>query len=633
MTLYNIATNNIKKNFKNYWAYFLSTTFSIFVIYLFLSIINNKNVVTQLGSMNKFIILFKISSYLIAFFSVFFIWYSNSFFIKSRKKEFATYMLLGMTKNQTFKLNLIENTILMILAFFCGIGLGVIFNKFFVMLLFTMIKTSGVVKFQFCFKAFKYCFFLFAVVFILISIHSKYLINSSNLIDLFNASKKAEKGLKVSIFTFIISILSVVFLGYGYYLAAEKLAVNFVLAPEVVLLVVIGTILFMIGTVSTIIYIAKKNEKKLFYGTRLISTSQLFYRYKGNVGTLSVIGITTTIALCAMVTCFGLFSKTIDNSRYMRPFSVEYLNSDNAQNVFKKVIKKHNEISIKSEDSFEILKVSAENPFNNSDSEFYVINVSEFNKINSHEGIDRKASLIKDYDCYYIQTQNFAADNKALGKTISLPVKNTTLKLSITATDNKPFLAMDHFKQTLILKDSLYNEIKKSVSKENTLSIKGYMLKNDFMARGFVSELLKEMPKEAEALTFYDHYMDGTKLMGMMAFIGIFIGLTFLTATGSIIYFKMVMEAKEDKSKFITLMKIGVSKKEIKSAVSKELLVFFGLPFIIATISSYAASVALGKMLSFKLADSYIFIILIYALLYSIYYFISINSYMKDVCQ
>lgn len=633
MTLFSMASNNIKKNFKNYWAYFLSTTFSVFVIYLFLSILNNKNVVDQLGGVKKFIILFKVSSYLIAFFSAFFIWYSNSFFIKSRKKEFATYMLLGMTKRQTSRLNFIENIIIMTLAFFCGIGLGVIFNKFFVMLLFTMIKASGIVKFQFSILAFKYCFFLFAAVFILISIHSKLIINNSNLIDLFNASKKAEKGLKVSILTFIIGILAVISLGYGYYLAAEKLALNFLLVPEVILLVVIGAILFMIGTVSTSIYLAKKNEKKLYSGTHLISTSQLFYRYKGNVGTLSVIGITTTIALCAMVTCFGLYSKTVENSRYMRPFSVEYFSNDNANKTFEEAIKGHKEISIKTEDTFEILKVSGENPFSHNSSEFYIINASEFNKINKHEGIDRSASLKNDKDCYYIQSQNFTADNKVIGKTISLPLKDKALSLKIEATDNKPYIALDHFKETLIVKDSVYNEIKKSVSDANTLKTTGYMLKNDFVAKDFVKELITKMPKEADVLTFYDHYTDGVKLLGMMAFIGVFIGLIFLTATGSIIYFKMAMEAKEDKSKFTTLMKIGVSRKEIKSAISRELLVFFGLPFLVASLSSYAASVALGKMLTFKMANSYVFIILIYAALYSAYYFVTLNSYIKDVCD
>ena len=94
MTLISMAVNNIKKNFKNYWAFFISSTFSVFALYLFMSIINNKDVKLQLGDIKSSMGLFVIAAYMIAAFSAFFIWYSNSFIIKSRKKEFATYMLL-----------------------------------------------------------------------------------------------------------------------------------------------------------------------------------------------------------------------------------------------------------------------------------------------------------------------------------------------------------------------------------------------------------------------------------------------------------------------------------------------------------------------------------------------------------
>ena len=631
MSLFNIATNNIKKNFKNYWAYFLSTTFSVFVIYLFLSILTNSNVTSQLGSVKKFVYLFNISSYLIAIFSAFFIWYSNSFFIKTRKKEFATYMLLGMTKKQTARLNLIENLVIMILAFFSGIAIGVILNKFFVMLLFTMIKTSGIAKFTFSPKAFKYCLLLFSSVFILISLHSTLLINKNSLIDLFSASKKAEKGLKVSFFTFLIGILALVFLGYGYFLAIVKLAHNILYAPLVVIFVVIGTILFMIGTVSTIIYLAKRNEKKLFKGTHLISTSQLFYRYKGNVGTLSVIGIATTVALCAMTVCFGLYNKTEENSRYMRPFSVEYFKSNASDSTFKNALKDHSEVTIKSKDNIELLKVTDPEAKNANYNYFYILGESDFKKINSHENIHRDLKPLKVKTCYYVQMENYSGSASPVGKTKEISLKGKSYNLKVTGTDTKPFMSLDHFKETLVVTDSFYNELKKSASNDDFVKISGYMLKNDFVAGNFVKEILKKMPKDAATLTFYDHFDDSLKLMGMMCFIGIFIGLTFLTATGSIIYFKMNMEAKEDKPKFKSLIKIGVSRKEIKGAVARELLVFFSLPFFVASISSYAASICLSKFLTFDITKSFIYIIIAYAVLYSIYYFITLNSYTNSV--
>ncbi len=84
-------------------------------------------------------LLFIVASYITAIFSSYFVWYSNSFLIKARNKEFALYMILGMSKMQTFVLSFIENFITTVGAFFLGITLGLIFNKFFLMLLYTMI--------------------------------------------------------------------------------------------------------------------------------------------------------------------------------------------------------------------------------------------------------------------------------------------------------------------------------------------------------------------------------------------------------------------------------------------------------------------------------------------------------------
>jgi ABC-type transport system, involved in lipoprotein release, permease component len=631
--LFNLAFSNIKKNFKNYGAYFLSCSFSIFALYLFMSILYSKTIQEQLGAMKKFLILFDIGAVMIILFSAFFIWYSNSFFIKSRKKEFATYMLLGMSKKHVSWLNFFENMVIMALALFTGVILGLIFTKFFIMLLFFMIRTSTTVAFQWNFKALKFCLTTFLIVFLIITLHGFTLIRRSNLIDLFNGAKKAERGLKVSIITYILAFVALVCLSYGYYIAIKKLGANLMEAPITVFLVVIGTVLFFTSTTSLIIYFNKRNERKLFKGTRLISTAQLYYRYRGNVGTLSVIAITTTIALCALVTCVGSYSKTEENSRYMRPFSIEYYTDGNSIATFEQTLKKHTEISVKYSDTVEFIQTELTDPLTKLKTPFYIINESNFDIINSHENVNRKANLQDKNNCYFIQMQAFVTNEAALGKKLQFTLGNESYEFNITATDMKPYLALDHFNETLVVKDSVFNEMKSNVEKEAIKSIKGYVLSNDFKAESFIVDLNSSMPKESNFLTFYDHYKDGLKLLGMMAFIGLFIGLLFITATGSIIYFKMTMEAREDRERFITLSKIGVSKTEIKTAVAKELLLLFGSPMLFAAINTYPATKALSTMLSMKLTSVYLLIVLVYGLIYSLYYFVTLNSYISLVTE
>jgi putative ABC transport system permease protein len=598
-----------------------------------MSILYSKELQDQLGTMKSFITLFYVAAVMIAFFSAFFIWYSNSFFIKARKKEFATYMLLGMSKKQVARLNFCENFIIMILSLFTGIILGLIFTKFFIMLLFFMIKTSAVVAFQWNIKALKFSLIVFSIIFIIVNLHGSVLVRKSNLIDLFNASKKVEKGLKVSFITLIFGTIAIISLSWGYYIGVKKLSSNITKAPLVVALVVLGSILFFTSTTSLIIHFNKKNEKSLFKGTKLISTAQLYYRYKGNTGTLSIIAITTTIALCALVTCIGSYSKTEENSRSMRPFSVEYYNVNDADKIFQDTLKEHSEISVKGKQNFELIKTTLIDPLNKMEMDFYIMRQSEFNKINLQQNINRKAELATENDCYFIQMQNFTTDKSALGRNVTVELGGESYDLNIAGTDIRRFMALDHLSETLVVKDSIFEKMKANIEGKNIINMTGYTFKNDFKAEGFLSDLTKKLTKESDMLSFYDHYKDGLKLLGMMGFIGLFIGLLFVTATGSIIYFKMTMEAKEDKSKFVILRNIGVSKKEIRSAISKELLLFFGAPLLLAAANTYPATVALEGMLSLKLMETYVVILLIYTAVYCIYYFVTLNSYMKAIAE
>ncbi|MCD2348755.1 FtsX-like permease family protein [Clostridium guangxiense] len=632
MTLCKMAVSNIKSNFKNYWAYFLSSSFSVFVLYLFISITYNKNVQNTLGKMKSSMILLKIGLGLVILFSVFFIWYSNSFFIKARKKEFATYMLLGISKKQVAFLNFFENLMITLMSFLSGIILGIVFNKFFIMLLFELMRTKGIAEFQFSLKAFDSSFIVFTIIFCIISIHGHFVISRSSLIDMFNASKKIEKGLKISMLTLAMSVVSFIFMSFGYYLAIKKLGDNIILAPKVVLLIVIGTILFFTAITAVIINIMKKNEPYIFKGIRLIPISQIYQRYRGNVGSLSIITVTTTIALCALLFCFGGFNKSIENARNLCPFSVEYVNGNqNSDKIFNDALKEHKEVSVKNKAVINFVIVTANGPFYNNKSDVSILNQSKFNKINSYEGVNRKVNL-NDNECYYVALDTMSGNPKGnINKNISFKFGNKDYNLNITNSDTKNFIAIDHCREIVIVSDKVYKNIKRVARAGNFFNVTGYILKNDFRAEKFTNELQRDMPKEDSLATFYEHYTSGMKIMGVLAFTGLFIGILFVMATGSIIYFKMSMEAKEDKKNFMILRKIGVSKHEIKKAVLIENLILFGVPFLLASLNTYAASFSISKLMELKIVKEYVIIMLAYLFIYSIYYLITVKDYLRTV--
>lgn len=633
MMLFKMAFRNIKKRFRDYSAFFLSSAFSIFVLYLFLSVSYNNKVISQIDDSETIKIIFITSAVLIALFVAFFICYSNSYFIKSHKKEFATYMILGVSKRQTAVLNLIENTIVLLLAFCTGIAFGVLLDKFFIMILFSVIKSNEYVPFEFSIKAFKITAYIFAAIYILISINGFRLINKSTLIELINASKKAEKKLKVSVFTWIISIAAIICMGSGYYLSVKKLSNmnNLWLIPGVILLVSVGTLLLFTGVISILIYIKRKNERKLYKGTKLITESQISYRYMSNVGTLSVIAISTTVAFCAVITMCGLFGRVAENSHNIRPFSVEYVESRNADNTFQSVLSSHSEVGLKSKDMLNFIRVKINNSQPEMGEQDVVVSESNFNKAVASQGKNVKVDIKNDNDCYFITSISAKGYE---GKTIQVSDGKKSVPLKIVKNKAMFYVTLNHEpSNTYVVKDSVFDKLKGEAGDSSKYTLMCCQLKNDLTAKSFTNDLNKKMPEDANTLTFYEHYDHGMKLSWVLMFIGVFIGLVFLSATGSIIYFRMFMESREDKDKYMILKRIGVSSKEIKYAISKELLAVFGAPFVVAVSNACAALLPLEKLLTFKVGNTFIIMIIVYAIFYFVYYLVTLHSYYKTVSE
>ena len=314
-----LAFSNLRRNFGNYGAYFFSAAFSAFVLYLFLSVVYGDATAsaTEYQSAQS---VFGIGAVLTGLFTVFFLWYSNSFFVKMRKKEFATYMLLGMSRGQTIRLCLVENLAILALAYAAGITAGILLNKLLIMALLAIIKVQAHVPFEINRPALVICTNVYLGVLALISIHSAWIILKSTLLDLMNASRRSEKLLRMTPGICIMGVLSLACLGLAYGMSIFG-SVNPILWMLMVLLVCVGTALLFLSLGAMYFHFARRDRSRLLRGSRLVTVSQLMHRYRGNVGVLTVIAITTSVALCAVMSCFSLFTKVEENSRAMRPFS------------------------------------------------------------------------------------------------------------------------------------------------------------------------------------------------------------------------------------------------------------------------------------------------------------------------
>lgn len=630
VSFFNIASKNVRKNINNYTTYFVSAVFSVMVLYVFLSIAFNKDFVEQSEHSMKVKVAFEASAIIIALFSAIFIWYSNSFFIKKRKKEMAIYSILGMTKKNIARILFYENMVIGAFSIICGIFFGMLFSKFFSMMLVNLMKEAVTIRFVIVPKAAIISIFLFVIIFIITSVHSYSVIYRFKLIDLFMSQKEGEKPPKVSYF---VGLLSIILILIGYFLVTGKTSMEIVkYALPVLILECVGTFLLFNSFIIMLIKLIKDNKSYYYKGTNMIGTSQILYRIKGNAKTLTIIAILSAVTLTAVGTAYSFYKTTEADLNSDYPASYEYINLDKkVTQGIESTIEKYKDNNLISKSSLKIIKGAINlQAYRKGDFDGYIISEKQYNDAIKAKNRGKSISL-KNNECFFIErNQGDGKDRKLDGKTVKVSANGTSKNLKISKASNIQVLYVLMSQGTVVVSNDVYDEFYKT-SEAGISIITNYTVKNDYKAKALTEELNKIVPKQMSIMTYYENYNGYYKSSGSIMFIGVFLGVLFFLATGSIIYFKQIMEANDDKDRYLTLRNIGVSTKEIKVSVAKQLVIVFLLPLLIAICHSTVALLILQKLLAEKIMIYCIQMFVVYIIMYVIYYIITVNSYTKIV--
>lgn len=644
MGLMDIAFKNIKRNFYNYFLYYVSMVFSIMIYFTFTSIQYNTEVQRVVGSSVQFSVVFKAAAAVIAVFVCIFIWYSNSFFIKKRKKEVALYSLLGIRKKQIGTMLFYENIVMGAAALLTGIVMGSLLSKLFIMLLIRLMGFSADIAFMIPLQAVIDTVLVFLVLFLITSIHGYMLIYRFKLIELFKAESQGEREPRTSVFR---SILSLLLIGGGY-LLYTKISVSYIVLsiPVTLLLTVLGTFMLFSSLTLLIIKLSKKNERRYFKGANMIGTSQLLYRIKASARTLATIAVLSAATLTAMELSASFYYKLEVDLQENYGFTYAYASNDSSlDKKVEAVIAKHPKNKIIDTVDMDFAKVKGLWPDLSkgasvkqaSETSFYIISESNYNEIARARGLKDKIKLKDDTEAVVFRPiLNFTSVYDYSGKTIAISENNEKISLKIVDLKNYFLTNSGMMRNSVVVTDEVYNNYH---TKTNTYRIKGYVTDNkkdsEILTKELTSLLSEKLPqKEGEPLAFTSYYMvyrAGIAYSGLLIFIGAFLGLLFLIATGSIIFFKQLSEANDDKTRYGILRKIGFTNKEIKTSIGKQIFIVFSLPLVIGITHSLVASTLLTKLLRINLTLPIILTIGSYTVVYMIYYFLTVNSYYNIV--
>ncbi|MFV0940348.1 FtsX-like permease family protein [Bacillus thuringiensis] len=640
MSLSSVALRNIKRNFKDYFIYFASMIFSIVIYFTFKALQYNSQISEAGDNIGRG---FQLASVMLIIFVAIFIIYSNGFFTRKRKKEIGLYSLLGIRKKEIGKMLFYENMLMGLLSLVIGIVIGSLLSKGFLQLLLNMLELHVNVHFEVPIGAIIDTAVIFCFIIFYTSFKGYRVIYQFKLIELFRADNEGEvmpKGSK------IMAIISLLLIGSGYFLSVTAIknagSDNFMpLALYIVVATVLGTyLLFMFFTVFVLKRV--RNKKSSFYnGMKMVTTSQLLYRIKGNAKSLATIALLSAVTLTAVGTSVTMYYNTYMQAKKYHPVSYSYekkdMGLDRKVNEILKVEK--NEIIHQYE--LETVKVVGEYGDNISNKDSLhartteIIAKSSFNKIAKYlneETVDLKKNELYAFDGMYSEGNRDSGVYK--GKKAMFPIGEVA-PVQVKVKEVQARNITNLYELLVVVPDEVYEQAKKTIGSH---TVKNIDVKDERNSKVLTEKLKKVIPEEdaegrGQFSDFYTIFRSGIETSGLMMFSGIFLGLVFLLATGSIIYFKQLTEAHADRERYIVLRKLGVTKKEMKKAIAKQMRFIFFIPLVVGILHTLFALKGLATVIPYEIAVPLLISIGVYSVIYIGYYYLTVRSYFRIVSK
>lgn len=653
-----LAASNIKKNGRTYIPYILTCIFMVAMYYIISSLARNPGIKDLLGGDTVEYTLV-LGGWVVAIFAAIFLFYTNSFLMKRRKKEFGLLNILGMEKKHLSRVIGYETLYIAGISLAFGILLGIVLDKCMFLLILKVLDAPVSLGFYVSFESMLLAGILFAAIFLLIFLNSLRQIRLSSPIELLRGSSVGEKEPKTK---WVMAILGVLCLSGGYYLAVTTqnplTAVSlFFLA---VLLVVAGTyFLFMAGSIAFLKLLRKK--KSYYYKAKhFISVSGLIYRMKQNAVGLANICILSTMVLVmvASTSSMMLGMEDIINTRYPYDITVyaraeteaqreavdaaanRLLESYGAQKTAAQAYTYLNFSAVREGDTFLVggeEDLTALERLNN----LFFIPVEDYNRLTGDNArlAEGEILLYSNRDAYEPDTLTvFDRTYRIVGRPDNF-LGNGVMEADIVSSR---FIVVRDVEEIVELNDLQRQAYGKNASEFRYFY--GFDLDiPEEQQRAFYAEL-KDSLNSQDLLGIADSRADSRQsfhsLYGGLFFIGIFLGLLFTVATILIIYYKQISEGYDDRERYVIMQKVGMSQAEVKRSIHSQILTVFFLPLITAGVHTAFAFPVISKILALlSMSNTTLFALctvgcfLVFALLYSLIYALTARAYYRIVSR
>ncbi len=550
-------------------------------------------------------------------FSFFFILYSMSSFLQSRKKEFGLLMIQGMSMRQIRSMVFLENMVIGFFATVSGILLGLVFAKGILLLAENVLVIENL-PFYIPIQAILLTFVSFIVLFFFISLFVSYVLRSKKLIELIKGDQKSKGEPKANLFLTILAV-ALLAIGYGVALFVEGLTVIVVMIP-VIIVVMIGTYLLFTQLSVYVIRWLKNKESFFWHKTNLLLFSDLSFRMKDNARTFFMVAMVSTVAFCAIGSLFGFESFLTSTLKNTSPYSIAYQTYEKAEEqadvaLINEILKENN-IEAKTEQA--LLR------YNRIGQEYFLIaKQSDFNRFANLLG--EEPIKVRDGEIFVVEFEgtDFGQTDELLDLKLKLNSGETLEPEEVIFSRALP--ATDSY---FVVSDQDYESLP---APDNEMSYHVWNVTDGKEAVFEASEKMYiELPSHKLQARDYEVFQIN-QYYGAVLFIGLFIGIVFFVAAGSFLYFRLYMDVDGDKQKFKSISKMGLTDKELKQVLTRQTMILFFAPIIVALIHGAVALTALSHMFYHNLLTESVTVLSVFFAIQVIYFFIVRFFYTKQI--
>lgn len=668
-----LAGTNIRNNRQLYLPYILSGIMTVAMFYLMMFINNNPGIDKIPGARNLKMIM-ELGVGVIAIFSYIFIFYTNSFISKRRKKEIGIYNILGMEKRHIGRVLALETVFVAVITILGGLAAGIVFSKLVLMLLYRILGFDETVMFYITGSGIRTTLVVFGILYVLTLIYNLMQITFAKPVELLRGGNVGEKEPKTK---WLMAIAGAACIVTAYYIAITtenpiKVLTLFFVA---VLLVIAGTyFLFTAGSIAVLKML--RNNKNFYYNKKhFAAVSGMLYRMKQNAAGLASICVLSTMVLVMVSTTVSMFAGVQDElaARYPQEITLYstydnvFEGKDDVTDLAKQTITDQGR-TIENECSYRYLLLLLKQ----NDTSFEAASQDTWNSDLAMVNVVTRDDLI-------------ALDNRFTEENTSLPQSGTvsvygskaydadTITIlgkefqvgesRVFTTDKDMYASLGFNDDYYVVVDSLdtLKDIFALANTDNRITsyrgVSGYDIdgttaekiacadavneaiqaanekaglnKEDTVTNGLTSRYMES--RSANENEFYSLY-------GGLFFLGVFLGIMFLMVTVMIIFYKQISEGYDDKQRYEIMEKVGMSNEEVKTSIQSQIRMVFFLPIVTAAIHVAAAFPMINRLLMLlNLTNTRLFVIcliitiLIFTVIYYIVFKLTSRSYYKIV--